>query len=102
MILQGCNHMLYSFVAQYGISGPFWYAAGATVQILLFSILSVQLKIRAPGAKTFLQVVRARFGKSTHKVFCAFALLTNVTVTAMLMLGTLSRVTSMEQFTSIG
>ncbi len=41
---------------QYGISGPFWYAAGATIQILLFAMISIQLKIRAPGAKTFLQV----------------------------------------------
>ena len=50
-------------------------------------MLSVQLKIRAPGAKTFLQVINARFGKSTHKVFCVFALATNIIVTAMLMLG---------------
>ncbi|KAK0061328.1 urea-proton symporter DUR3, partial [Biomphalaria pfeifferi] len=72
--------------AKYGISGSFWYASGATIQILLFSMLSVQLKTRAPGAKTFLQVIRARFGKSTHIVFCIFALATNVIVTAMLML----------------
>ena len=72
---------------QYGISGPFWYAAGATIQILIFAMISIQLKIRAPGAKTFLQVVRARFGRHTHMVFCGFALLTNVIVTAMLMLG---------------
>ncbi|KAK3604604.1 hypothetical protein CHS0354_027457 [Potamilus streckersoni] len=71
----------------YGISGPFWYAAGATIQILLFAMLSVQLKIRAPGAKTFLQVIRARFGATTHKVFCFYALLTNIIVTANLMLG---------------
>lgn len=50
-------------------------------------MLSVQLKIRAPGAKTYLQVVKARFGKTTHKVFCVFALATNIIVTAMLMLG---------------
>lgn len=73
---------------QYGISGPFWYAAGASVQMLLFSIVSVQLKIRAPGAKTFLQVIKARFGSRTHKIFCGFALMTNLVVTAMLMLGT--------------
>ena len=41
---------------QYGISGPYWYAAGATIQIIIFSILSIMLKTRAPGAKTFLQV----------------------------------------------
>lgn len=72
---------------QYGISGPFWYAAGASVQMLLFSMVSVQLKIRAPGAKTFLQVIKARFGTRTHKIFCGFALMTNLVVTAMLMLG---------------
>jgi hypothetical protein len=41
---------------QYGISGPYWYAGGATIQIIIFSILSITLKTRAPGAKTFLQV----------------------------------------------
>jgi cbb3-type cytochrome oxidase subunit 3 len=39
-----------------GISGPYWYAGGATIQIIIFSILSIMLKTRAPGAKTFLQV----------------------------------------------
>ncbi|KAL3875049.1 hypothetical protein ACJMK2_037988 [Sinanodonta woodiana] len=81
--------LLYSctVASKYGISGPFWYAAGATIQILLFAMLSVQLKIRAPGAKTFLQVIRARFGSTTHKIFCFYALLTNIIVTANLMLG---------------
>ena len=41
---------------QYGISGPYWYAGGAAIQIIIFSILSITLKTRAPGAKTFLQV----------------------------------------------
>ena len=46
---------------QYGISGPYWYAGGATIQIIIFSILSIMLKTRAPGAKTFLQVSRVLF-----------------------------------------
>ena len=70
-----------------GISGPFWYASGACIQLVTFSIISVQLKIRAPGAKTFLQVIRARFGQRTHITFCVFALVTNALVTALLMLG---------------
>ncbi|CAH1774641.1 unnamed protein product [Owenia fusiformis] len=73
--------------SKYGISGPFWYAAGATIQIFMFSMITVQLKTRAPGAKTFLQVIKARFGGRTHIVFCIFALITNIIVTAMLMLG---------------
>merc|ERR1711988_1847353 len=66
--------------SKYGISGPYWYAGGATIQIIIFSILSIMLKTRAPGAKTFLQVIKARFGKGTHLVFCTFAFLTNLIV----------------------
>jgi len=72
---------------QYGISGAFWYAAGTTTQLFLFSVLVYRLKICSPGAKTFLQVIRTRFGKTTHLTFCSFAILTNVIVTALLMLG---------------
>jgi len=50
-------------------------------------MVSVQLRVRAPGAKTFLQVIRARFGATTHKVFVAYALIANVLVTANAMLG---------------
>ncbi|XP_070546656.1 uncharacterized protein [Ptychodera flava] len=87
--------------SKYGVSGPLWYAAGATVQIILFAILSIQLKIRAPGAKTFLQVTHARFGLKTHSVFCAFALLTNIIVTAMLMLGGAAVLTSLVDGLSV-
>lgn len=41
---------------RYGVSGPFWYASGATVQILLFATLAIELKRRAPNAHTFLEV----------------------------------------------
>lgn len=62
---------------RYGVSGPFWYASGATVQILLFATLAVQLKRRAPNAHTFLEVVRARYGGATHAVFIVFGLMTS-------------------------
>jgi len=35
---------------RYGVSGPFWYASGATVQILLFATIAIELKRRAPNA----------------------------------------------------
>ncbi|RYP57466.1 hypothetical protein DL769_009450 [Monosporascus sp. CRB-8-3] len=41
---------------RYGVSGPFWYASGATVQIILFATLAIELKRRAPNAHTFLEV----------------------------------------------
>lgn len=71
----------------YGISGPFWYAAGASIQVLLFGILAIELKRKAPNAHTFLEIIRARFGDGAHKVFLVFALMTNMIVTAMLLLG---------------
>ena len=53
---------------QYGVSGPFWYASGATIQILLFGILAVEIKRKAPKAHTMLEIVRARWGNTAHKV----------------------------------
>ncbi|KAG7136315.1 urea active transporter 1 like protein [Verticillium longisporum] len=72
---------------RYGVSGPFWYAAGATVQIILFATLAIELKRKAPNAHTFLEVVRARYGPVTHFVFIVFCCFTNILVTAMLLTG---------------
>ncbi len=72
---------------QFGISGPFWYAAGASIQVVLFAILATELKRKAPSSHTFPEIIYARFGKNSHKVFLFFALMTNTVVTAMLVLG---------------
>ena len=48
--------MIRHFLFQYGVVGAFWYAAGGAVQLFLFSIVAAELRIKAPGAKTFLQV----------------------------------------------
>ncbi|KAH9897323.1 Sodium:solute symporter family-domain-containing protein [Xylariomycetidae sp. FL2044] len=80
---------------KYGVSGPFWYASGATVQIILFATLAIELKRRAPNAHTFLEVIRARYGRLTHIVFIGFGLCTNILVTAMLLTGGSAVVTSL-------
>jgi urea-proton symporter len=72
---------------QFGISGPFWYAAGASIQVVLFAILAIELKRKVPSSHTFPEIIYARFGKHSHKVFLFFALMTNTIVTAMLVLG---------------
>jgi len=72
---------------QYGITGPFWYAAGATIQILLFGILAIEVKRRAPNAHTFLEIIKVRWGKVAHFCFLFFALAANLIVSAMLLLG---------------
>ena len=65
---------------RYGVSGPFWYASGATVQILLFATLAIELKRKAPNAHTFLEIIRARYGVYGHLVFTVFGLMTNILV----------------------
>jgi SSS family transporter len=72
---------------QYGISGPYWYAAGATIQILLFAIVAIHLKRKAPNAHTFLEFIAQRFDKKNHRLMLVFALMTNIIVTAMVILG---------------
>jgi Na+/proline symporter len=84
---------------RYGVSGPFWYASGATVQIILFATIAIELKRRAPNAHTFLEVIRARYGAVTHIVFMVFGILTNVLVTSMLLTGGSAVVTSVCQST---
>jgi len=72
---------------QYGISGPFWYASGATIQVLLFAVLAVEIKRKCPSVHTALEIVDARWGNPAHGVFTFFMLMTNIIVTAMLILG---------------
>ncbi|KAG0570237.1 hypothetical protein M758_6G141600 [Ceratodon purpureus] len=72
---------------QYGVSGPFWYASGATVQVLLFGVLAIEIKRKAPAAHTICEIVRARWGTTAHIVFLCFCFATNIIVTAMLLLG---------------
>ena len=72
---------------QYGIAGPFWYAAGATIPLLFFSILAFKVKKITNGEYTFTQIIDKRLGTSAHKVFVFFALMTNTIVTSMLVLG---------------
>lgn len=79
----------------YGVSGPFWYASGATVQIILFATIAIELKRRAPNAHTFLEVIRARYGAVTHIVFMVFGLFTNILVTSMLLTGGSAVVTTL-------
>ncbi|RNJ77473.1 MAG: urea active transporter [Nitrosopumilus sp. H8] len=72
---------------EFGIGGSFWYAAGASIQVILFSILAIELKRKAPMTHTFPEMLYARFGRHPHKVFLFFGLMTNTIVTAMLVLG---------------
>ncbi|KAK2779348.1 hypothetical protein FQN53_001418 [Emmonsiellopsis sp. PD_33] len=72
---------------QFGISGPFWTdAAGATIQIFMFSVLACKVKQNAPRCHTFLEIIKYRYGTATHVVFIFFGLLCNILVASQLLL----------------
>ena len=70
----------------YGISGPFWYASGATIQVLLFGILAIEIKRKCPTAHTVCEIVKARWPEA-HGTFLFFGFSANLIVTSMLILG---------------
>lgn len=49
-----------------------WYGSGATVQVLLFAQLAAKLKLNAPYAHTWLEIVGARWGTLAHCIFMFF------------------------------
>src|ERR1700712_4770460 len=60
---------------RYGVSGPFWYASGATVQILLFATIAIELKRRAPnahvsvndGSRKVMKLMRCRLSSKSSR-----------------------------------
>ncbi|THH08672.1 hypothetical protein EW145_g2548 [Phellinidium pouzarii] len=86
---------------KYGISGPWWYGAGATVQVLLFAQLAAKLKMNAPSAHTWLEIVHARWGVIGHLIFMFFGFATNIIVSSMLILGGSATVTDLTGMSTI-
>ncbi|KFY52591.1 hypothetical protein V496_08342 [Pseudogymnoascus sp. VKM F-4515 (FW-2607)] len=71
----------------YGISGPFWFAAGCSPMIVFFALLGVVCKMRIPEAHTLLEIVRIRYGTIAHIVFMFLCLLNNLFAVANMLLG---------------
>jgi hypothetical protein len=61
---------------KYGISGPFWYASGATIQVLLFAVLAVEIKRKCPAIHTICEVILARWGVAAHLTIMCFVIAT--------------------------
>ncbi|KAG7660753.1 DUR3 [[Candida] subhashii] len=70
-----------------GVSGGFFYAAGATCQITLFACLAIKGRERAPAAHTYLEIIRGRYGSKTHIIYIIWGFATNILVTSMLLTG---------------
>ena len=56
------------------------YAAGATIQVILFGLLAIEIKRKAPTTHTVLEIINARWGRPAHLTFLVFCLMTNIIV----------------------
>ncbi|GAA6063242.1 hypothetical protein JCM10212_000344 [Sporobolomyces blumeae] len=81
--------LLQSSVATYtnGLSCAWWYGVGGTIQIVFFAALAAKVKQNANGCVTFLQIVRARYGRLCHALMTLEALVCAHVVTGSLILG---------------
>lgn len=71
----------------HGVSGPFFYGIGGTIQILLFVFLAIEIKRNSPGCHTVAQLISVRFGKGGHICYLCYCITTNVLVSSLLLLG---------------
>ncbi|OQD79583.1 hypothetical protein PENANT_c047G02953 [Penicillium antarcticum] len=76
-----------TFAYNYGVCGPMWYGAMGTLQILMFGLIAIKIKSKAPGAHTMPEIVLARHGKVAHVTYLYHGLATNMLVGACLVLG---------------
>ncbi|KAK7525341.1 uncharacterized protein IWZ02DRAFT_376345 [Phyllosticta citriasiana] len=71
----------------YGVCGPFWYGAGATFQTFMFSLAAIELERKAPWARTFLEVVKKRYGPAGHITLMSYSLIFQIFTTMNLLVG---------------
>ncbi|ESO08123.1 hypothetical protein HELRODRAFT_169858 [Helobdella robusta] len=67
------------------MGGQVWYTICGSIPVILSTILSFRIRFIAPGAKTFLQVIKARLGTTSHIMLISIALLTNFTLATMVL-----------------
>ncbi|KAJ3819321.1 Na+/solute symporter [Lentinula raphanica] len=89
--------LLQSSTAAYtfGISGPWWYGVGGTIQLAIFGMVAAKVKMNANGAHTFLEIVQVRFGTGPHLLFTFYGFLCNLIVCGSLLLGGSATVTAL-------
>ncbi|KAL1637339.1 hypothetical protein SLS58_009348 [Diplodia intermedia] len=79
---------------QYGVSGPFWFAAGCSPMIVFFALLGISCKRKIPEAHTLLEIIRIRYGNIAHVVYMVLCLLNNLFACANMLLGASAVITA--------
>ncbi|KAF1996584.1 hypothetical protein P154DRAFT_607945 [Amniculicola lignicola CBS 123094] len=70
-----------------GFAGFCWFVAGATVKILLYTFMAIELKRRAPRANTIPEALRVRFGIKAYLAFFTYGVAVQILTTTALLHG---------------
>ncbi|VDL99591.1 unnamed protein product [Schistocephalus solidus] len=62
---------------EYGIAGPLIFSLTSAIPASLFALLVLEMRTKAPGARTFAQIIYARFGPLAHIPFITIFVITN-------------------------
>ena len=71
----------------YGVSGAYYYGGGACIQIFIFTVVAVEFKRRAPGAHTFLEISKIRYGTAGHLVQIGYSTLFQIILCVSILVG---------------
>ncbi|BDA49838.1 Urea-proton symporter DUR3 [Coccomyxa sp. Obi] len=79
----------------YGITGSYWFAVNDAAIIVLFAVIALEIKYKAPKAHTLLELVYVRWGRWAHMIFFFFAVVTNLLVSMSMLQGCVSAVNAL-------
>ncbi|KAH7251082.1 Sodium:solute symporter family-domain-containing protein [Fusarium tricinctum] len=80
----------------FGVAGPFWFAAGCSPMIVFFALLGISCKLRVPEAHTLLEIVRIRYGTAGHIVWIGLCLINNIIAVANMLLGASAAISALS------
>lgn len=74
-------------VYSYGICAAYLYAASSSVQIAVLAVVAAESKKKIPNAHTSLEVIKLRYGTSTHILYIFLSLVNNLLSCSSMVLG---------------
>lgn len=80
---------------RYGVALAVWWGASASTMVTFFSFIAIQVKRRAPNAHTLLELIRVRYGRTTHVVWIVLCLVNNFFVFSTMLLSASTTVSSL-------
>lgn len=84
----------------YGVSGPYWFAAGLTAHIAIMTVMGIQVKLKVPNGHTLLEIIKFRYGVPGHIIYMVLCLINNIISCSGMILATAGAITAITGMNS--